>query len=321
MSFVRVASLLAAGACVLPMSTNAFGSEIDDLVGQMSSVQQDAFLTGMSESGVVLPDGQTLEEAVQQSLGMSETIIHSQWWAGSQLPLGTTEPNNATWVLNAPNGLAGVRTEVSATIVHGGFLNQPVGATGWDHLAILTRGTNLESSLSYIGYPSSTPHLFFYGEGLGSGPTVNSIARGRGPTFWAKGTSFCGAANTTQPCMILENYTVNLSGPGLITEAPIVLPVSDAPFDVFIETTQNNIEVFVWQGGQLKASINCQQARPGDHRCGTQPGDTVRGDVMFAHIIHTVPAAHAHRPVGVLNPSVTLYGLRPQAPCPRCPIP
>lgn len=116
------------------------GYDADDVVSRMSSLRQDALLDGAAEAAVMSSDGQLLEEAILESMGLSETILCSQWWAGSQLALGTSEPNNATWLLNAPNGLGGLRTEVGATIVHGGFLNQNPSASGWDHLAILTRG-------------------------------------------------------------------------------------------------------------------------------------------------------------------------------------
>lgn len=318
MNRIHVAAFAAAFACASLSIGVASADDTDNVIGQLSAAQQHELLEGAAPGGVILADGRSLEEGIHKSMGMSETLIYSKWYPGSQLALGTSQPNDAAWFFNAPNNLASIRTEVTATVVHGGFLNQT--GSGWDHLAVLTRGTNLESSLQYMGYPANTQYLQFYGEALSGGPTVTTFARGRGPTFWAKGTGFCG--NTALPCMILENYTAHLSGNGLITEAPVPLALSDGPFDVYISTTSSNIEVMVTQNGQIKGFINCQLMRPGDQRCGGYATDTVHGDVAYAHVMHAIPPAHAHRQVGVVNVGVSLYRINPNVPpCLYCPIP
>ncbi len=310
---------VAAGAFAAFAESVPAQDALDNVLDRLTPAQQEALLQGANEDEILLAGGSTLKEAIDAAKAFQLIPVYSLSAPGSIEPVRTTNPNDAVWALNSPNHVLGAITDVTATIVHSGFLTT-AGTTGWDHLAIATRGANLEPSLQWLGIPVNATSPFFYGESLHAAPpsTLNALIRGRGPTFWSKGNSNCGPQNQQHPCMLIENYTIHASNQnGLITEAPVALPINDGPFEVYIQTSASNVEVWVWQNGQFKAHMNCQQLRPNDARCGQQAGDNVVGDVLFAHVMRDVPRPHASKHLGVLNPSVTIYRLRP-GPCDGC---
>lgn len=317
LTYVVAAALASASSCVAAQDMQ------DAIIAGLSPAQQQALRQGASQHDIVLANGETLAEKIEALTSMTWVPVYSQSSAGWMQTVPATGNNNAVWTLNGPDTASGALTEVQARVVHDGFLTTS-GNTGWDHFAILTRGSTLEPALQYLGFRGNAPNPFFYGEQLAgaSADTLNSATRGRGPIFRARGHSQCGAQNTTLPCMLLENYTEDASIPGgVITEAPIALPISSDPFDVMIQTTTSNVEVWVWQGGQLKASVNCQQVRPGDARCSRLPADGPVVDVGFAFIMQDIPAAHAGKRLGILDSNVTIYRRQQVPPCPGCPIP
>lgn len=312
-------------AALLSLAASACAQDAyDELIAELTPAQQEALLRGVSERDIRLDDDSTLADRLGAMALQSWSPVYTLSATGSSQTLPTSGANNATWTLNGPNATTGGLTEVHARIVHDGFLTTASGTTGWDHLAIVTRGLSLESALQYLGFPGNAASPFFYGEWLAgaSQATLDSATRGRGPTFWAKGHPFCMPVTSQHPCMLIENYSELPNGVyGVITEAPVALPISAGPFDVIVRTTSSNVEASVSQGGQVVASIDCRQVRPNDLRCGAQPVDGPVVDVGFSFIMGNIPAAHAGRQVGVLAPAVTLYRLRTPPHCPGCPIP
>ncbi|MCA9653061.1 MAG: hypothetical protein H6712_21825 [Myxococcales bacterium] len=230
-------------------------------------------------------------------------LVHSVSTAGSTVVVPSSATNDPVWALNAPNFLSGSLSRVTATIVHDGFLNGP---NGWDHLAVLTRGTSLESSLQYLGFSSGTPSAFFWGEDLqsaGNGSVeLTTMARGRGPTIWAKGsTGIC--SNALLPCLKFENYSMNFFPGDILVGPSVALPLTSDPFQLRVDTTDTDIKVWVSQGGQLKAYASCLEISGGDSRCGARPGDGAMGDAIFGFVMQNPLPNFANRHAGVLNAS------------------
>lgn len=257
----------------------------------------------------------TVDDDIEQIGGY--VLVSNVSSSGSSVTVPSTDPNNASWVLNAPNGVWGELSRVTATIVHEGFLNGP---NGWDHLAVMTRGTTLESSLQYLGFGSGASSAFFWGENLAAAggldsPQLNSVIRGRGPTFWAKGASSCPTKN---PCLVFENYSLHHFGGNVLVGAGIPLVLSNESFEIRVDTDDWDIKVWVWQGGQLKAYASCLEHTGGDARCGAQPGDGAVGDAGFAFIMQSPIPNYTGKKVGVLSSSSKVFESDP-APCPGCP--
>lgn len=247
------------------------------------------------------------------------TVVSNVSSNGSSVTVPSVDPNNASWFLNAPNGVWGDLSRVTATIVHEGFLNGP---NGWDHLAVVTRGTTLESSLQFLGFGSGASSAFFWGENLAAAgglnsPQLSSFIRGRGPTFWAKGAGPCGA-NTQQPCMVFENYSMHHFGGNVLVGAGIPLSLSNSSFQIRVDTDDSDIKVWVTQGGQLKAYASCLQHTGGDARCGAQPGDGAVGDAAFGFVMQSPIPNYTGKKVGVLSSSSKVLEYSDPAPCPGC---
>jgi hypothetical protein len=224
-----------------------------------------------------------------------------------------SDPNDAVLFVNGPNWAQGDQSELTATIVHDGFLNTNAGL---DHIAVSVRGASMESLLGSMGYGASATSAFTYGEyvsaAVGSGQvSINALYQalsGRGPTFWPAGTPMC--RDTRYPCMIFENFTVNLSGPGLVcqTTSPanrcgydIALPLSSAPFEVRVVADDWDTSTTVTQGGRVIATASCRAVSGNDARCGPQTGDVAQGDAFIANVMRNSGPGSSGRRLGGIN--------------------
>lgn len=259
-----------------------------------------------------------IEDDVEEILGY--TIVSNVSSNGSSVTVPSMDPNDRVYFLNAPNSVWGELSRVTATIVHEGFLN---GSHGWGHLGIITRGTTLEPSLQYLGYPGGTSTAEFWGENLAPagfpGPELSSFFRGRGPTFWAKEACGANTPNTQQPCLVFENFSRHhFPEKDVLVGAGIPLALSNASFEIKVDTDDYDIKVWVWQGGQLKAYASCLEHTGGDARCGAQPGDGAVGDAAFGFVMQNNLPNYTGKKVGVLSSSSKVLQVSEPAPCPGC---
>jgi hypothetical protein len=289
---------------------------------------------GADEEDAPRDEGEEGEEgdgpAVDAVDGVMAPISQNLGWvavsdvsiSGSTVVVPQHDPNNASWVLNAPNHFEGEKTTLSATIVHDGFL---LGDFGWGHLAIVTRGTNLEPSLQLLGLNSWIKTAFFWGETLSQlgtlpkgqpGPELSALIRGRGPTIWAKGS----CSNQSQPCIIFENYSRHhFPEKDVLVGPEIPLPIHSGPFQVWVEVYDYDMRVRVSQGGAIKVDKSCSALTGGDHRCGKQVGDGPVGDALFGFIMQPSLNNFASRRVGVQNARVQALKMTQwNNPCPGC---
>lgn len=285
--------------------------------------EEEALLAEEGEDDVDLDANDQLvaasDDDVEELVGY--TVVSNVSWNGSSVVVPPTNPNDPVWVLNAPNGVWGDLSRVTATIRHDGFLN---GQYGWGHLGILTRGTTLEPSLQYLGYPSGTSTLAFMGESLaGAGAHLSAFLRGRGPAFYAKGTAgptIPGLCPTIaqQPCVVFENFSRHHLGGDVLIGPGIPLSLTDEPFQVRVDTDDFDIKIWVLQGGQVKAYASCLQHTGGDARCGAQPGDSTVGDATFGFVMNNLTASGIGKSVGVQSSSSKVLNYADPAPCPGC---
>jgi hypothetical protein len=277
-------------------------------------------------------------------LGLAAPAIAGSWqWievsrvsAAGQTPIITnSDPNDAVQLLNANDGAWGDLSELTATIVHDGFLNTNAGL---DHIAVAIRGGSMEGMLGQMGYGANTPSVFTYGEHVGAAVGTGQVSvanlhralSGRGPTFWPAGTPMC--RDSRHPCMIFENYTVNLSAPGLVcqTTSPanpcgydVALPIGAANFEVRVQADDWDTTTTVSQGGQVIATASCRALSGNDARCGPQAGDVAQGDVFIGNVVRNTGPGSSGRRLGTINSTARV--LRYQYVCSpyekRCVIP
>jgi hypothetical protein len=283
---------------------------------------------GASLDSITLGDGSASPAEVGSLSTLQLVVVSNVSTAGSTVVVPRTDPNDASWTLNAPSHVWGEISRVTATVVHDGFLTG--GHTqGWDHLAVVTRGTSVDGAHSLVGIPSWQSQAFFWGEHVSSQgyypdgtmrPELQALIKGRGPTFWASGANGACTTNPTLPCLIFENYAMHGVGPVLIG-APIPLALNSGPFEIRVDTDDYDIQVWVWQNGQQKAYASCRQFTGNDARCGRMPSDGELGDTMFGFIMGTVPSYVPNRSIGVLNARSQVLQWQYRDTCPRCAIP
>lgn len=258
-------------------------------------------------------------------LGLAAPAMAGSWqWvevsrvaAAGQTPIiPNSDPNDAVQFLNARDTVWGDRSELTATIVHDGFLNT---SAGLDHMALSVRGASMEGVLGGMGYGVNAPSAFTYGEHVSAAYAAGQITltnlhralSGRGPTFWPAGTPLC--RDTRYPCMIFENYTVNLSGPGLVcqTTSPanrcgydVALPISSANFEVRVQADDWDTTTTVSQGGRVIATASCRAISGNDMRCGPQSGDAAQGDAFIGNVVRNTGPGSSGRRLGTINPVV-----------------
>lgn len=264
-------------------------------------------IAGMLLLGVITPvmagSWQLVEVSRVAAAGQSPTIPNSN-------------PNDAVQFLNARDTAWGELSELTATIVHDGFLNTNAGL---DHMALSVRGASMEGVLGGMGYGANAQSVFTYGEHVSAALSAGQISlgdlhralSGRGPTFWPTGTPMC--RDTRYPCMIFENYTVNLSGPGLVcqTTSPanrcnydVALPISSANFEVRVRADEWDTTTTVSQGGRVIATASCRAISGNDQRCGEQSGDAAQGDAFVANVVRNTGPGSSGRRLGTINPIV-----------------
>ena len=221
------------------------------------------------------------------------------------------DPNDVILLFNNPDSAWGERTRLTATIVHDGFLQST--SYGLDHMALSVRGASMESVLPYLGYASSSPTYFGLGEQIGSSApwsAVSKVISGRGPTLWPAGTPLCG--NTAQPCLIFENYTVNLNGPGLICQGSspcgyaVPVPVTTAPFQITVTADDWDVRTIVSQNGRTLVNVSCRAMTNNDARCGAQSGDHADGDAFIGNVVRNTGSGSTGRRLGATNIGVTV---------------
>jgi hypothetical protein len=258
-------------------------------------------------------------------LGLSAPAMAGSWQlvevsrvatAGQSPTIQNSDPNDAVHFLNARDSVWGEVSELTATIVHDGFLNTNAGL---DHMALSVRGASMEGVLGGMGYGANAPSAFTYGEHVNAAFAAGQITltnlhraiSGRGPTFWPAGTPMC--RDTRYPCMIFENYTVNLSGPGLVcqTTSPanpcgydVALPISSANFEVRVQADDWDTTTTVSQGGRVIATSSCRAISGNDARCGPQSGDAAQGDAFVANVVRNTGPGSSGRRLGTINPVV-----------------
>jgi hypothetical protein len=242
--------------------------------------------------------------------------------AGQSPIIANSNPNDAVQILNANDGAWGELSELTTTIVHDGFLNTNAGL---DHIAVAIRGGSMEGMLGQMGYGANTPSVFTYGEYVGAAVGTGQVSvanlhralSGRGPTFWPAGTPLC--RDSRYPCMIFENYTVNLSAPGLVCQTTamgspcgydVALPISAANFEVRVQADDWDTTITVSQGGQVIATASCRVLSGHDARCGAQSGDAAQGDVFIGNVVRNTGPGSSGRRLGTINPTVRVLRYR-----------
>jgi hypothetical protein len=231
-------------------------------------------------------------------------------YAGSSVTLGAGD-NDAGWLLNMTDSFRGEFTELSATIAHDSLLNSPAGL---DHLAIGIRGPSVDALLGELGLPLAAG-TFIFGEPTGRIASQRSLQRalaGRGITLWPVGSPYC--RDLSRPCAIFENYTINLTGDGLVCASgragcsgAVALDMTGADYQVFVSADDYDVSATISQSGVVKASLSCRDvsttaAKPfGDTRCAPQLGDVAHGDAFIANVVYGAPVG---RRVGVTDVSV-----------------
>lgn len=233
--------------------------------------------------------------------------------AGQTASIPNTDPNDAVLFLNGPDSIWGDRSELTATIVHDGFLNTNAGL---DHMALSVRGASMEQMMAAMGYGTNTAWKFTFGEYISQAAasgqlSISALYRaisGRGPTFWPKGSALC--RDSRFPCMVFENYTVNQSGPGLVCQTPlttnpcgydVALPVSSANFEVRVQADDWDNTTTVTQGGIVIATASCRTMSGNDARCGVQSGDVAHGDAFIANVVRNTGPGSSGRRLGAIN--------------------
>lgn len=332
MSFPR---LLLAGACALASSATLAAdgpAAVDALIDQLAPAQRAALLAGADPASVHLPDGRSLAAAGMGLL--SYQVVSQASFVGQTVVPSRAGPNDAAWFLNAQDGTWGERTEFGARIVHDGFLTTQ--GAGLDHIAIGIRGSSVDGLLAQIGPSTTTPWRFAWGEQLNAQVAAGSVGlpqlyasiSGRGPTLWPTGSWLC--TDQSRPCLVFENFTTNLTGPGLVcTGAPgacgrdVALSLGSGPFDLFIEADDYDMRVVIRQNGVLLANASCRQLAPFDARCGAQPGDVAVADAFIGNVLVNQSGAGWHpRQIGILDAYVrTLAEVWTDPTCPGCVIP
>jgi hypothetical protein len=251
------------------------------------------------------------------------------YFSGQSVLIPQADPNDAVWFFNNPDHIWGERSELTATIVHDGFLNGPYGL---DHLAVSVRGASMDGLLQQIGPSSTTPWRFTWGENIAAGvqagsigvPQLHAALSGRGPTFWPAGSPVC--SNSSMPCLVFENFTVNLSGPGLVCSGNQVYPcansvslaLSTAPFQIKVLADGWDTSTVVTQNGQIKANVSCRSSTGNDPRCGSQPGDVAVGDAFIANVVQSTGTGWTGRQLGALDVTVRVLVEQWNNPCRTC---
>lgn len=243
-------------------------------------------------------------------------VVSSVYSPGETATIPNSDPNDAVLFLNGPDSAWGDYTELTATIVHDGFLNT---SSGLDHIAVSIRGASLEQMMAAMGYGANTPWKFTFGEyvsqaaasGQLSTTALHRALSGRGPTFWPKGHPLC--SDNRYPCLVFENYTVNLSGPGLVCQSTsmsnpcgydVALPISTANFEIRVVADNWDTTTMVTQGGNVIANVSCRTRSGNDARCGMQSGDAAQGDAFFGNVVANTGPGSSGRRLGAINASV-----------------
>ncbi len=251
------------------------------------------------------------EPAEENTSSQALVIAASAQYAGSTVTLGAGD-NDAVWIVNQSDAVWSDRTQLNATVTHGGALN--ASGTGLDHIAISVRGLSVEGAFQQMMKPLQTGTFLFGEEVSRAGLTtanLKSLISGRGITFWAVGASQC--SDSTRPCARFENYTFNFDGPGLIPNS-VPLSVTTAPFQVKLTADDYDMSFTVLQNGVVRSSASCRALGNNSNLCGAQPDDTATADAFVAFVNH---APIAGRTVGGTNISVTHF--RYESPtCPGC---
>lgn len=300
---------------------------VDTLIAQLEPAQRQALLDGADPATLKDDKGVSLLDAVKSLIQLVE--VTRVYFSGQSVLIPNANPNDAVWFFNNPDHLWGQLSELSATIVHDGFLNGPHGL---DHIAISVRGASMEGLLQQIGPSSASTWRFTFGEHVSAAvaagtvgmPQLRAALSGRGPTFWPVGAGVCSTAG--MPCMVFENYTVNLDAPGLVCannawpcSAAVALPLGTGPFQVHVSADAWDTRTIVTQNGWTLANVSCRAISGGDARCGAQPGDQADGDAFIANVVADSGSGWSGRQLGALD--VTVRVLR-QVPgwstCPDC---
>ncbi|MFY9224112.1 MAG: hypothetical protein WAQ98_15685 [Blastocatellia bacterium] len=232
---------------------------------------------------------------------------YSASYPGSTITLGSGD-NDGAWFVNQSDSIYTDRTRMTNTINHGGALLSTF--SGLDHIVMGVRGSSLDEGLQILAPGVPIVGTWYYGEYVGRTvptPALYKMISGRGITFWAAGTN-SRCADSSRPCAIFENYTTNLSGPGLIESGKYPLNLSSSPFNVTLTADDYDMTVIVTQNGVNKGTFSCRAMTGNDYRCGAQANDAGYADAFAAFV--NGPAM-AGRTIGVTNINVThsFYGI------------
>lgn len=260
----------------------------------------------------------TLALAIPAGAQAQWTTVGSVSTPGQTVYVPGTSPNDAVLLVNGNNLAYSDRTVLTATLVHDGFLNASIGL---DHIAVSARGGSMDRLFPLLNRSVWTTSYFGYGEQIdatagpaAAGTPLGEALYGRGPTFWPAGSPLC--SDTRYPCMIYENYTIQISNSsgnlcaGLLCGYDVPLRISSAPFQITVIADDWDVVTNVSQNGVLMASTSCRTISGGDWRCGAQNGDFGMIDGFIANVVGD--GAAAGRRLGATNVTIRAQNETPR---------